>query len=197
MRYSQKTLEDKFLELLPINKSFLCSQAYNNWINDLEVNRFSSLCRFPVTDQDKDQLLLDMTNKKAIHWSISYREKEDSRPCFIGTVSLQEIDMFNRSAELAIKIGLKSYWDKGIGFLACSCVLNHAFNRLNLNRIWVGIHEMNKGMIKLAQKIGMQYEGSLRQSLYSEGCFYNIERYSLLEEDYLNSSEGINEEQEW
>jgi len=180
MDYNINLINGGIIELKPINQAFLCTQAYNNWIHNIEVNEYSSLCRFPIMERDKKQLLEDMENGKSIHWSIIYKRQLDARGFFIGTVSLQEIDIFNRSAELAIKIGDKEYWGKGIGYASCKEVINHGFDRLNLHRIWLGTVSGNEGMKKLADKLGMFYEGTLNQAFHSKNKFYNVERYATL-----------------
>ena len=70
----------------------------------------------------------------------------------IGNISLQNIDYVDRSAELAIIIGDKRYWGKGIGLEAWKLMMNYGFLVLNLHRLYCGCANKNLGMRRIAEK---------------------------------------------
>jgi len=182
MRYESR-LREKSKEIIilePIDKSFFNTPEYKYWVKDLEVNEYSSLCRFPVTEKETRDIMEQIENRKSIYWNIYHKENDDAYTWLVGVISLLEIDLFNRSAELALKIGEKPYWKRNIGFMACRQIINHGFTRLNLHRIYLGTVSENKGMIALADKLGMFHEGTFKDAFHSNGRFYNVERYAII-----------------
>lgn len=180
MIYTFELDDFNLYQITPITYNFLNSIEYNSWINDININWYSSLCKFAVSKEDREQLLVDMKNKKAIHWSISkIKEKEEE---YIGSVSLQEIDLLNRSAELAIKIGKAESHNKGVGTKACELVIYHGFTRLNLHRIHLGT--INPAMINVTKKLHMLSEGKLTDAVCLNNNFVDVYLYYITKEMY-------------
>ena len=94
-----------------------------------------------------------------------------------------DINWINRSAELAIVIGEKDFWGKDIGERVCRQIIKHGFSKLNLHRIWTGTAEYNKGMRRVAGKIGMTEEGLRRRILPIRGAWKDGYHYAIVEDD--------------
>ncbi len=103
---------------------------------------------------------------------------------YIGNVSLQNINQINRTAEFAGIIGNKKYWGKGIGTKAIRLLFNHGFNKLNLNKIYLGTAVTNIGMMNIAKKLGMRVEGELINHVFLEGKYINIYQFGILKEEW-------------
>lgn len=101
----------------------------------------------------------------------------------MGVISLQKIDWVNRSAELAILIGGKDQ-GKGIGKKSCTLICLHGFDQMNLHRIYLGTHQENIGMQKVAEAIGMTLEGRTRQAFYKHGQYADVLHYGVLKEEF-------------
>lgn len=104
----------------------------------------------------------------------------------IGNIALQRINWVSRSAELAIIVGDKKYWNKGVGTEAYMLMLGYAFDRLNLNRISSGQTLQNIGMINVCKKCGMKEEGVARESMFKKGKYIDTVTYSILRREYEN-----------
>jgi [ribosomal protein S5]-alanine N-acetyltransferase len=98
----------------------------------------------------------------------------------IGNIALENIDTLNQSAELAIIIGDKIHWGKGVGTDAAKLLLGHGFRELNLHRIYCGTSEDNAGMQKLAASLGFTEEGRARDGIFKDGSFRDVVYYSIL-----------------
>jgi len=98
----------------------------------------------------------------------------------VGNITLQQISLKNRSAELAILIGDPSVYGSGIGYEAGALLLEYAFGTCSLHRLYCGTHAENIGMQKLALKLGMNEEGRRREALFKNGIFADIVEYGLL-----------------
>jgi [ribosomal protein S5]-alanine N-acetyltransferase len=154
---------------------------YSEWMGDTEVNKYNSHGLFPQSKKEMTDFFDRCENDKSL-LSFMIMTKEDNR--HIGMCSLQRIDMINRSAEFAIIIGEKDYWGKGYATECLKELFNHGFNRLGLNRIWSGTSELNIGMIKCFEKLGMKKEGEYRQGQFLDGKLRNIIAYAILKNEW-------------
>jgi RimJ/RimL family protein N-acetyltransferase len=102
----------------------------------------------------------------------------------IGNVSLQNINLLDKNAEVAIIIGNKNFWGKGIGEEACRLIIAHGFTQLGLHRMYFGTSGKNKSMQKIGDKIGFKKEGESREAQFKNGEFDSIVHYGLLAHEF-------------
>lgn len=157
------------------------SDRYINWLNDEEVCRDNSHARFPNT-RSKTLSYIEHLEKSKDETAFAIRWKKND--LHIGNAAIQKIDRINRSAELAILIGDKKYWGKGIASEVYELLIKYGFDTLNLNRISSGQTIANKGMIKVCERSGMKKEGILRQVLYKQGEYLDAAVYSILKREF-------------
>ncbi len=100
----------------------------------------------------------------------------------IGSIGLN-IDQQHENAELGYWIG-KPYWNKGYCTEAAEAVVRYGFEVLGLNRIHASHLKRNPASGRVMQKIGMTYEGCLRQHVKKWDIFEDLEKYGLLKGDY-------------
>ena len=157
------------------------SADYISWLNDNEVCRDNSHATFPNT-YSKTLSYLESVEKSRneIVFAIKWKKND----VHIGNISIQNINWINRSAEIAIIIGNKNYWNKGVGSEAYKLIIVYGFQTLNLNRLSSGQTVTNKGMISVCEKNGMKKEGTLREVLYKNGEYIDAVVYSILSKDF-------------
>ncbi len=90
----------------------------------------------------------------------------------------------NRHASLGIFIGDTSAWGRGHGREAMSLMLDHAFETLNLNRVWLHVYEYNERAIRLYTRLGFTTEGVLRQDRYHGGRSWDTLTLGILREEW-------------
>ncbi len=151
--------------------------AYLHWFDDEEVCRHNSHHRFPFQKRELlDYIESQRGNRRALVLAVVDRASGSH----IGNVSLQEIDYINSNAELAIIVGEKEYWGRGLSTEAARLIIGHAFDALNLHRICLGTSVHNAGMIGLAKKLGFLEEGRQREALYKNGSYVDLLQFGLL-----------------
>jgi len=74
----------------------------------------------------------------------------------IGNIGLHNIDWFYRKAELGIIIGERNYQGKGLATEAVKLLLKHAFQRLNLHKVYLRTEEENERAIKMFTAAGFK-----------------------------------------
>lgn len=152
---------------------------YIHWFDDEEVCSGNSHHRFPITIEQMKNYINSINEKNLVLAII-----ESSKNIHIGNISLQNINYINRSAEFAIIIGEKEYWNGGYGKEAAKLILNHGFKTLNLNKIYCGTLENNIGMQKLALSTGFKQEGIRRKAEFKNGEYLDVIEYGLLLEEF-------------
>jgi RimJ/RimL family protein N-acetyltransferase len=97
------------------------------------------------------------------------------------------VDTSQSRGELGYWIG-KSYWGAGYATEAAAAVIEHGFTTLGLNRIHAHHMRRNPASGRVLQKLGMLYEGSLRQHFQRDGRFEDMECYGILRSEYPRHS---------
>jgi len=100
----------------------------------------------------------------------------------IGSISLV-INRHYDCAELGYWIG-KPYWGKGYCSEAANEVLRYGFEALNLNRIFASHMSRNPASGRVMEKIGMIYEGCLRQAMKKWGEYVDMKYYGILKTEF-------------
>lgn len=101
----------------------------------------------------------------------------------LGSIGL-EIASVHRHARLGYWLGVP-YWNRGYCTEAVRTVLDYGFSRLNLHRIY-GPHFLgNPASGRVLQKVGMRYEGRMREHYVRFGRFVDVELYAILKQDFL------------
>ncbi len=152
-----------------------------NWRNDTEITDLLGGNRFYVSSQREKEWVEDAirNDRNNLHLVICNDNKEA-----LGLVNLTNIDYQNKKAEFSIMIGDKKSQGKGIGKQSTILMLKHAFEFLNLNKVWLTVLTSNTIAIKLYEKIGFQNEGILRQEIYKNNKYQDMAIMSILKEEY-------------
>jgi RimJ/RimL family protein N-acetyltransferase len=107
--------------------------------------------------------------------------KKDS-DTLIGSIGLY-INSKHKHAELGYWIG-RDYWGNGYCSEAVAGIINYAFEKLLLNKIFAYFLTRNLASGKVLIKNGFKKEGSFRQHVLYKEKFEDIECYSLLKAEY-------------
>jgi RimJ/RimL family protein N-acetyltransferase len=178
----------KFMDVA--NASHLKSNYYNWWMNQ-EVTEHNSHGLLQESQADFDRLFKSIENKEILSLAIIEKPTAERKTdLHIGNVSLQRFDWINRSAELAIVLGEQESWGKGYATRACKCIIEHGFEKMNMNRIWTGTAATNTGMRTVAGKLCMSREGKFREAVFLNGRYVDVYEYAILASEYY---QGKNE----
>ncbi len=87
-------------------------------------------------------------------------------------------------AWLAIGIGERENWGKGIGGEAMTLALDFTFRELNLHRVQLTVFEYNERAIALYERLGFVREGVCREFMQRDGRRYDMYLYGLLRREW-------------
>ena len=162
--------------LCPLSSREL-SGPYPNWFMDEEVHRYNSHFRRPSSIDDVTQFVNSLVGDQTKLVLAIYALDSNQH---IGNISLQQIDHFNHSAEIAFLLGDKTYWNQGIAQEAAEILMKHGQAYLAIRRYSLGCLEDNIGMNRLAVKLGFTREGSLKQALWHAGEYRDVNLYGYI-----------------
>lgn len=154
--------------------------GYPSWLNNAVVCAGNSHHVYPYTERQALEFIRSLPNKRDM---LVLAIVDETSGRHVGNISLQGINFVNRSAELAILLGERNCWGKGLGTEACALLVQHGFETLNLRRIELGTPETNIGMQKIALALGMKHEGTKRSAFFKAGKYLDVFLYGILRDD--------------
>ncbi|MFC0523747.1 GNAT family N-acetyltransferase [Pontibacillus salicampi] len=103
------------------------------------------------------------------YWTI---ESKVNNGVFIGWILLIPVDNVGPEIEMGWRIK-RDYWGAGYATEAANVILKYAFKKVNLENVVADIHQLNRGSIRVAEKLGFTVERSVN------GNTDNYVRYSI------------------
>lgn len=102
----------------------------------------------------------------------------------VGVVYLLSIDWISRNAEFAIWVAEVAAQGKKIGETATRLALDHAFDDLNLERVYLYVLTQNERAIRLYRKVGFRDEGTMRRAVFKGGAYRDLLAMAVLRSEY-------------
>ena len=128
--------------------------------------------------KDSKELIENVKQGKVVAFIILNKNKE-----FIGRCSIHSINKRDKRANISLTIKEK-FWGKEYGTEAVTFLTKLAFSKLKLHRLEYGVYSHNERSMKLAEKLGFKYEGTLRDAKKIGNKYYDRLIYSKLKSEY-------------
>lgn len=158
------------------------------WLNDPEVRQGLNLV-YPLSLAQEERWFEQMLQRPPAEQVLGIEVEVGGVWTLIGTCGLHNVDWINHQAELGIFIGDKAFWNRGYGRRAVSLLLRHAFNTLNLNRVYLRVYETNPRAIHAYEHVGFVHEGRLRQARFQNGRYVDELIMSVLRSEWQDTED--------
>ena len=155
--------------------------AYEAWVNDQETTRYMAVGKRPTTRRELQEYI---AGYKGLLLGLCVRQGG----AHVGNIALHSLDAQNRQGEVGILIGDSASRGKGYGTEALKLLADHAFRRMNLNKLTAGLVDGNIASQKAFEKAGFRREGTLREHFYLDGRYLDYFRYGLLRREFLEAA---------
>ena len=109
-------------------------------------------------------------------------DRESGR--MIGTCGFTRFDPPHNVGEIGYVLN-PEFHGRGLGFEAASRVLRFGFEVLELHRIEVKFMEGNLASLRLAEKLGMRFEGYRRDGMLVKGSYRTIGSCAILADEFF------------
>lgn len=152
-----------------------------DWINDPEVTYYLFMGDRPAQiELLTEQWEKEIKNPNEVAFAIIDKKKNK----IIGWCGLYSINWISRAAEYRIFIGDKKYWGKNLGTEVAKLLLRYGFEKLNLNKVWLGVNASHKAAVSSYTRAGFVKEGLLREEIFRNNQYYDAIRMSILRREY-------------
>jgi len=150
------------------------------WVNDPKFNEFLYQGWKPVDAQMVQEQFEEERQKEG---AIQFAQCLISTDEMLGWCGLYKWEKIAHSSEIRSFVG-PQHWGGGYGTEQHAMLVKIGFDRYNMNRIWLGTHQDNKGILRIYEKLGFTKEGVLRQEQFRRGKYFDAYRYAILKQEY-------------
>ena len=158
--------------------------ALLQWFSDEEVTDFVGPTEYPTTRAAQESFIESAARPDA---AVKAFGIETLDGLLIGDCGLRAFNWKSRSAELFITIGDKSFWGKGHGTDAVRILLRLAFDKLNLNRVYLTTLATNARALRCYEKCGFRRDGLWREASYIAGSYVDVVTMGIIRKDYVKA----------
>ncbi len=155
-------------------------------IQEKRIAENTSLIPWPYRLKDAKNFLKkrqkSYRNKSHFTFGIELRDRKG----VIGCISLDKVNFEHQNAEIGYWLGSK-YWGRGIMTEAGKLILNFAFKKLKLHRIYGFSFGDNPASQIIFKNSGFKKEGFLRQAHWRFGRWRDDVCYGLLSKEFFKN----------
>ena len=158
------------------------------WVNDPEiVGNLAAFSGDPFTrDQELEWIRRVRSSRSEVVFTIT--AADDGR--YLGQCGIHQIHERSKVGRLACIIAQKQDMGRGHGSAAIRAVLDHAFDVMQLHKIWLMVFAHNSRSRGINGRIGFREEGTLREEYFHEGAWHDMVRMSMLAREWQAIREG-------
>jgi len=179
--------------LRPLSRSDI-GKHYVDWLNDPEINEFSSRrgTRFEEADliayldaanASSDRLLLGIfTNQEDLH---------------VGNVLVHVLDPQAGVADISNLIGDRAYWGRGIISDADSQAIHFGFQALRLEKFVMGNIAPHRASTFKSTSLGAKLEAKLRGQAVFNGDRVDVLRFGLFPDEFYEAHPELRDRVTW
>jgi RimJ/RimL family protein N-acetyltransferase len=132
---------------------------------------------YPYTEKDGEDYIYSMLSadkNDTFAFAIVYNDE------VVGSIgAFRQINIHNKTAEIGYYIG-ENYWGKGICTAAVTLLNRYVFKNSDIIRLFAEPFATNTGSIRVLEKAGFEYEGTLRKNAVKNGIVMDMKMYSLI-----------------
>jgi RimJ/RimL family protein N-acetyltransferase len=156
-------------------------------VGDDRVTRWLS---FDSRDRAAAQAMIDAAVERA-------KDEPRTEYYLAVTAGRDELAGFVRLALSGVQAAKLGYairadsWGKGYATDATRSMLTFGFEKLGLHRISAAIGPDNAASISVVKKLGMQYEGRIRDHVFTNGEWRDSLLYAALEHEWIRQPAGL------
>ena len=151
---------------------------------------------FALVDSNRDYL------RRWLPWVDGLRSARDYRPwiegrvggneyrllivykgAVVGATGVRDLDSPNKAGEIGYWLA-EDMQGRGIVTRTCRALLDYAFDELEINRMQIRVATGNTKSLAIPERLGLQFEGVLREAELVNGEYYDLALYSMLASEW-------------
>ena len=179
-------------------KQFLTERLWIREYQKRDIDGFLHVIRQPEIYATTYGIPKDYSRLRAKWWLKTIKENQKNNTAYefavilrdtgqyIGNVGLINVSFEHNRADISYYID-KDYMNQGYATEAAKEMLQYGFQTYGFNKIQGICMHCNPASRRVMEKIGMKYEGTLRQDLLKDGIYCDIDVLSILKKEYYHS----------
>lgn len=187
----QLNIEDVFGDLPELESERLImrkmteADAYDMWIysSDPDLLAHLPLGLTETVEESRKAIVGFMEmyqGRRVAPWGIT--NKADGK--HIGICGYESWNPVTDRAEIGFLIA-REYWRQGLASEAARRVMRFGFENMQLNRVEARTKTENEPSKQLLLKLGMRYEGLMREHSHWKGSYQDLELYAMLKREFM------------
>ena len=150
-----------------------------------EAEAFCETCPGTFTVEQAKEFLGNLADLRfhapRSEFDLALRRREDLK--LIGGFELKVTSVYNRQAEIGFWIH-PDFRQQGYAVEATSLMLDFAFRKLHMHRVFATCRPENRGSVRTLEKCGLQQEGRIRGHFLIKGKWEDSLLYAILEDEF-------------
>jgi [ribosomal protein S5]-alanine N-acetyltransferase len=176
----QPLLETPRLTLRPFVRAD--APDIQRYVSDRDVAAMTLTIPHPYPDGAAEAWIATHAEKYAAGRVASFAITERDSRALVGAIGLHAEPPHNR-AELGYWIA-KPFWGRGYATEAAEAIIGFGFETLRLNKIHAAYFTKNPASARVIEKVGMTYEGHLREHDLKWGVYEDIKVHAILAREW-------------
>ena len=115
-------------------------------------------------------------------FQLAIEPKENKQ--LIGTCGIRINNVDLREANIGYELN-SQFWGKGYATEAALAILRFGFEELGMHRIVANTLAVNKGSVRVLEKLGMRLEAQELEKEFIKGSWYDGLTYAILDREWL------------
>jgi len=174
-------IKGNMVDLVVLTEYIVEKTNWYKWFNDEENTKYMQKHYYPNSKELQLKYFKEEIEGSDKKLQLGIYHKKDKY--LIGTISLNNINFQHRKCEISGFIGEKKYQTLKPFLEANKLLIKHAFEQLNMNRIYGGT--LNKDVSDFfVRLLNFKEEGVLINDVYKNGQWNNAYLIGLLKGDY-------------
>lgn len=161
-----------------IESDIICGD-WHSWFNNQEITKFLEHGIRPISAIEEAEIVSSEISKST---SLILTIVGNNDGELIGVISIKEINQILRRGEIGLVTNGKML--PGAALEAMALMTSHAFDRLNLQKLYAGHHECLWKFANTLALIGYKVEGLRQQQGFRNGRPYDIILTGVTAEDF-------------
>ena len=168
------------VDLVVLTSEIVGQTNWYSWFNDEENTKHMQQHYYPNSKELQLKYFKEEIEGSDKKLQLGIYHKKDKY--LIGTISLNNINFQHRKCEISGFIGEKKYQTLKPFLEANKLLIKHAFEQLNMNRIYGGA--LNKDVSDFfVRMLNFETEGVLIDDVYKNGKYHDVYLIGLLKAD--------------
>ncbi len=161
-------LNEGDLTLAPLEPEHI-GATYVSWLNDPKVIAGTEIPATLHTEESvREYVKTTLKASDAMIWRILVDETH------VGNIRLSSITEAHKRASVALIIGCRERWGKGIASRSIALLTAYALNEMDLHKVYAGMYASNPASRQAFEKAGFHLEAEMEGHVFENGQPINV-----------------------